>query len=48
MDSAAIVDQIEKRFHRRHEDLYTYSSPDQEVVFVNARVCRGRSEAKRT
>ncbi|MBN8959389.1 MAG: hydantoinase/oxoprolinase family protein, partial [Rhizobiales bacterium] len=26
------------RFHRRHEDLYTYASPDQEVVFVNARV----------
>ncbi len=38
MDSPSIVDQIEERFHRRHEDLYTYSSPDQEVVFVNARV----------
>ncbi|HEV2510287.1 hydantoinase/oxoprolinase family protein [Bosea sp. (in: a-proteobacteria)] len=32
------VQQIEARFHRRHEDLYTYASPDQEVVFVNARV----------
>jgi N-methylhydantoinase A len=26
------------RFHRRHEELYTYSIPDQEVVMVNARV----------
>lgn len=33
-----IVDQIECLFHRRHEELYTYASPDQEVVFVNARV----------
>ena len=30
--------QIEDRFHRRHEELYTYASRDQEVVFVNARV----------
>ncbi|HKU06604.1 MAG TPA: hydantoinase/oxoprolinase family protein [Bradyrhizobium sp.] len=34
----SLVDQIEERFHRRHEELYTYSSPGQEVVFVNARV----------
>jgi N-methylhydantoinase A len=33
-----LVDQIEDRFHRRHEELYTYASPGQEVVFVNARV----------
>lgn len=33
-----IVSRIEERFHRRHEELYTYASPDQEVVFVNARV----------
>ena len=26
------------RFHRRHEELYTYSAPGQEVVLVNARV----------
>jgi N-methylhydantoinase A len=32
-----LVDQIENRFHRRHEELYTYASPGQEVVFVNAR-----------
>jgi N-methylhydantoinase A len=36
--SASLVDQIEACFHRRHEELYTYSSPGQEVVFVNARV----------
>jgi N-methylhydantoinase A len=33
-----LADQIEARFHRRHEELYTYASPGQEVVFVNARV----------
>jgi N-methylhydantoinase A len=36
--AADLVDQIEERFHRRHEELYTYASPGQEVVFVNARV----------
>ena len=33
-----LADQIEARFHRRHKELYTYASPGQEVVFVNARV----------
>ena len=37
-DAASLVDGIEDRFHRRHEELYTYASRDQEVVFVNARV----------
>ncbi|HJZ22075.1 MAG TPA: hydantoinase/oxoprolinase family protein, partial [Bradyrhizobium sp.] len=37
-DAASLVDQIEDRFHRRHQELYTYASRDQEVVFVNARV----------
>jgi N-methylhydantoinase A len=36
--AASLIDQIENRFHRRHEELYTYASRDQEVVFVNARV----------
>lgn len=36
--SPSLVNTIEDRFHRRHEELYTYSSPGQEVVFVNARV----------
>ena len=30
--------QIVERFHARHEELYTYSMPDQETVLVNARV----------
>jgi len=37
-NAADLADQIEGRFHRRHEELYTYASPGQEVVFVNARV----------
>ena len=37
-DATDLVDQIEGRFHRRHEELYTYASRGQEVVFVNARV----------
>jgi N-methylhydantoinase A len=37
-DAADLVDQIEEQFHRRHEELYTYASRGQEVVFVNARV----------
>jgi len=36
--AASLVEQVEDRFHKRHEELYTYSSRDQEVVFVNARV----------
>ena len=30
--------EIVERFHRRHEDLYTYALRDQEAVLVNARV----------
>ncbi len=37
LGAADIVGQIEDRFHRRHEELYTYASRGQEVVFVNAR-----------
>src|SRR3954451_20756017 len=37
-NAADLVDRIEDRFHRKHEELYTYASPGQEVVFVNARV----------
>ena len=37
-NAASLVDRIEDRFHRRHEELYTYASRNQEVVFVNARV----------
>jgi N-methylhydantoinase A len=37
-NSPSLIADIEDRFHRRHEELYTYCSRDQEVVFVNARV----------
>jgi N-methylhydantoinase A len=32
------LSEIVERFHRRHEELYTYCLPDQETVLVNARV----------
>jgi N-methylhydantoinase A len=35
---ADLLDEITTRFHRRHEELYAYSAPGQEVVIVNARV----------
>ena len=43
-DAVAGIDQhgcglgFEDRFHARHEELYTYASRGQEVVFVNARI----------
>jgi N-methylhydantoinase A len=33
-----LMEQIVERFHRRHEELYTYSAPGQEVVLVNGRL----------
>src|SRR3989442_9173149 len=40
VDPAApdLLDQAAARFHSRHEELYAYSAPGQEVVIVNARV----------
>jgi N-methylhydantoinase A len=35
---AGLLDEIAARFHKRHEELYAYSAPGQEVVIVNARV----------
>jgi N-methylhydantoinase A len=37
-NAPSLVRDIEDHFHRRHEELYTYASRDQDVVFVNARV----------
>jgi N-methylhydantoinase A len=37
-EAADPLPQIVERFHHRHEELYTYSLPDQETVLVNARV----------
>lgn len=36
--SDALMELVAERFHARHEELFTYSMPDQEVVLVNARV----------
>src|SRR5262249_41120833 len=38
MESDDLIDQVVERFHRRHEELYTYSAPGQDVVLVNARL----------
>lgn len=38
LSAGDLIHQMAERFHRRHEELYTYSSRDQDVVFVNARV----------
>ena len=38
LQAADLMDQVAERFHRRHEELYAYSAPGQEVVVVNARV----------
>jgi N-methylhydantoinase A len=46
-EAADLVDRIEEKFHRRHEELYTYASRGQEVVFVNARVAAVGEVARR-
>ncbi len=38
IDAPDLIEQVVERFHHRHEELYTYSAPDQEVVLVNARL----------
>ena len=38
LDAPDLMAEVIERFHRRHEELYTYSVRDQEVVLVNARV----------
>ena len=38
LDAPDVMKEIVERFHRRHEELYTYATPDQEVVLVNARL----------
>ncbi len=38
LDAPDAMKEVVERFHRRHEELYTYSVRDQEVVLVNARV----------
>jgi N-methylhydantoinase A len=38
LEAGDLLEQVAERFHRRHEELYAYSAPGQEVVIVNARV----------
>jgi N-methylhydantoinase A len=38
MARADLMAEVVARFHRRHEELYTYSAPGQDVVLVNARL----------
>jgi N-methylhydantoinase A len=38
LDAPDVMAQVIERFHRRHEELYTYSLRDQEPVLVNARL----------
>ncbi len=38
LDGPDLMGEIVARFHKRHEELYTYANPDQEVVLVNARL----------
>ena len=38
LDGPDPLKEVVERFHARHEELYTYSLRDQEVVLVNARV----------
>jgi N-methylhydantoinase A len=37
-EGSDLMGQMARAFHVRHEELYTYALPDQEVVLVNARV----------
>ena len=37
-EAPGLVARVNEAFHARHEELFTYASRDQEVVFVNARV----------
>jgi N-methylhydantoinase A len=38
VDAPDLMSEVVDRFHRRHEELYTYSLRDQEPVLVNARL----------
>ena len=38
LDAEDLVEQVIAAFHARHEELYSYSIPEQEVVLVNLRL----------
>lgn len=37
IDADGFIDEVVARFHKRHQELYAYNAPGQEVVIVNAR-----------
>lgn len=37
VDADGFIDEVVARFHKRHQELYAYNAPGQEVVIVNAR-----------
>lgn len=37
VDGPGFIDEVVARFHKRHQELYAYNAPGQEVVIVNAR-----------
>jgi N-methylhydantoinase A len=37
VEAADLMKEVVERFHKRHEELYTYSAPGQDVVLVNVR-----------
>jgi N-methylhydantoinase A len=37
VEAKDLMEQVVERFHKRHEELYTYSAPGQDVVLVNVR-----------
>src|SRR5262249_34573008 len=37
MRGAGLLEEVVRRFHRRHEELYTYSAPEQDVTRVTRR-----------
>jgi N-methylhydantoinase A len=38
LDAPDLLDRLKRAFERRHQELYTYSLPEQQPVLVNARV----------
>ena len=38
LNSPGVMEEIVERFHRRHEELYTYSMRDRDALLVNARM----------
>jgi len=38
LNSPDVMKEVVERFHRRHEELYTYSMRDRDTLLVNARV----------